>query len=576
MPAPRIDPVGDVIKTFQQAPRGSVITAEGGPLPLPPERREVMVGVELRTSECVVLVTPQAFGTAPLLDTRMLLRERGYKHVRVQRASIDVIEHIYEQHRPSKVRAALASGVPEDETDVERIISDIVQEAYEGGASDIHLETRQTHADVYFRINGTRKFIRNLTMQTAQNVANTLYTHADPGSKSGSWNPDIPKDGSIPWNVENRTKARTQSVQLRFSSGPMHPGGNFLIVIRVLSMEASAATLGSLGFEPDQQEMIRTFVGGSGGLVIICGPVNSGKSTTIQATLKEVKATRGDRISVQTVEDPVEYVIPGGCQMPVSSKKVEGRSLFNEAVKSKLRQDGDILMIGEIRDGETAGTVTELVLSGRKLLTTIHSYSGIGVFLRLREMGVPWDIMTTPGFLHGIVYQRLIPLLCQKCAVSLSEEPGGASRLKPAVLARVMSTCDLESHPVKVRGDGCDACNHTGLAGRTVVSEFVVPDRPLLQLLAENQFAKAEAYWHKAGVLSVSGLGVTALAHGIHKMRIGLVDPQDLENNVALLTGDSAMEDAKQAGLDAASSAQLAASERNGASVHPLVRRRGM
>lgn len=580
---PASEAPSEVIKTFEAVPKGKLVTGPGRRVPLADGRAEAMAGLDVTGGRCVLLVTPQSFGRAPCLDTRIALIKSGFRVVEIRRAAADVIAYCYASAEPLPSDVRQEAAAEEATTDVEATIGEIVQEAYDRGASDIHIVARMTHADVKFRITGELRFIRNLTKERALSLTRTLYTKAHTDSKTGSWQREIPKDSSIEWEVTKRggTLGEKVAVQLRFSSGPLHPGDCFFVVMRLLTMEASSATLNTLGFEPEQQEMLRVFIGGSAGLVIICGPVNSGKSTTIQATLKEVFEQRGDNISVQTVEDPPEYIIPGACQMPVASaKQLEGRDLFNEAVKSKLRQDGDVVMIGEIRDGVTAKTVTDLVLAGRKLLTTLHAYSGLGVFLRLREMGVPWDVLTTSGFLHGIIYQRLVPQLCPRCSVSLKD---AADRLKQSLLDRVMEVCDLEAHNVRVRGDGCAHCKSTGYTGRTVVAEFVVPDRPFLRLLGAGQMADAEAYWHSSKVLSLAGgLGVTALAHAIHKMRQGQIDPHDVERNVAMLTSEHTMQNARSAGAEAASSVLADAGEGIdvGGTITPMTpyrtRRRGM
>ena len=338
--------------------------------------------------------------------------------------------------------------------------------------------------------------------------------------------------------IEHRTSDGLH-MQLRFSSAPIFPSGNFHIVVRLLTMSATDRQLSDLGYTPGQLETLEAITSDLSGMVLLCGPTNSGKSTTLQALMKRIHSRMGESIKMISVEDPVEYVIPGACQIGVSRRRktlVDERtgSAFTTFLRGTLRQDPDVVMVGEIRDLDSAAVVKDLVLAGRKLLTTLHTYSATWAFVRLRELGVPMELLTMPGFVSGVVYQRLVPVLCPQCAVSLYGEHA-RQRLSPATLVRALSVCDTRKHPARVRGTGCPHCGHTGIAGRTLCAEFVIPDRHMLGLIAQQRLLEAEQYWMDRKHLDVDGLGVTALAHGIQKLRQGLVDPADLESNVGLI-----------------------------------------
>ena len=209
-------------------------------------------------------------------------------------------------------------------------------------------------------------------------------------------------------------------------------------------------------------------------------------------------------------------------------------SAFTTFLRGTLRQDPDVVMVGEIRDHDSATVVKDLVLAGRKILATLHTYSALWAYVRLREIGIPWEILTMPGFIAGIVYQRLVPTLCPHCSMPLVE---GLERVPKETLYRIQQVSDLSKDKVRVRGDGCEHCHHTGIAGRTVCAELVLPDRALLRFLSASDFLGAEKYWREAGVGAING-GVSSLAHGIHKMREGLISPLDVEDQIGLLTSD--------------------------------------
>lgn len=215
--------------------------------------------------------------------------------------------------------------------------------------------------------------------------------------------------------------------------------------------------------------------------------------------MRTVFSRRGSSIKVITVEDPVEYVIPGACQIGVSKKRGASNAdaaPFATFLKGTLRQDPDVVMVGEIRDSDSASVVKDLVLAGRKLLTTLHAYSALWAFLELKEIGVPRSLLTMPGFISGIVYQRLVPVLCQHCSLPITS-PDAKGRIPADVFNRT-HVADLGAHNVRVRGDGCDHCKHTGISGRTLVAEFVVPDQKLLKLIADEDNIAAYEYWKEA------------------------------------------------------------------------------
>lgn len=534
----------DVLHHASSIPDGVVVSAAGGAIELSEDRRFDFALIHATNNFVNVLVSPEAYGKASMFDVRQRVHKAGYQSV-VLCASRDIIKIAYERLKPSIIEI-------ESSTDIERLISRIVEEAYRRRTSDIHIETRGEHADILFRVNGIRVFHANLSRETAQAIGSVLYSvYADAGSKEVTWNSQDVADGAIEWTLQNG-----KHLQLRFSSSPIYPAGNFHIVIRVLSMESTILQMGQLGYSTTQLDMLDLMSSGSQGIVLICGPTNSGKSTTLQSVIGRVFERRGKEIKILTVEDPVEYVIPGACQIQVARRRNAAgvaTTDFNKYLRGALRQDPDVVLVGEIRDVDSVMVTRDLILAGRKVFATIHTNSALWAFMRLREIGLPWEILTMPGFIAGIVYQRLLPQLCEHCAVPADEALGG---VPDDLMHRLQYVVDFSVDKIRFRGKGCEHCGGTGVSGRTSVAEMVLPDRTLLRLLAAEQFLDAEHYW-KNGSSSARGAKrapVTVIENAIEKMKLGLVSPADIENQIGVLTTDFNQDDILGGGPDAAMS----------------------
>ena len=243
----------------------------------------------------------------------------------------------------------------------------------------------------------------------------------------------------------------------------------------------------------------------------------------------------------------MEYLIPGACQMgvPEARRDLMSRqngSIFTTFVAATLRQDPDVVMVGEVNDLDSADNIKQLVLSGRKTLSTLHVSDAMGVFTRLRELGVPSSVLLMKGFISGVVFQRLVPLLCPHCSVPVM----GAlhlGELRPDTLERLRACAGEMLAGVRLRGPGCEACDHLSIVGRTVCAEVLVPDDVFLEHLANDRMRPARAHWRRQSRCAIEGLGCTALSHAIAKMRVGLIDPRDIERWMGPLVLEDALDD---------------------------------
>jgi len=511
-----------LISSLAQVPAGA-LRVDGWPAEWQ-GRFAVLVDAASRTAS--VLTAPDALGSAAMFEMRQRLHAADVKHVHFVPATEEIIKLLHERQQSAQ---RLNPGDDEN-TSTEKLAQHLVDAAIAQGASDIHIETRSDHAALYFRIHGQRVLYSHISFESARALGVVLYSvQADATSKDVTWDPQQVMDGSI----EHRT-ADGRPVQLRFSSAPIFPSGNFHIVIRILVLESSKIGLPELGYTEAQLHALTAMTSDLSGLVLLCGPTNSGKSTTMQALMARIHAERGEAIKMITVEDPVEYVIDGACQIGVARKRrtsMDERTgnAFTTFLRGTLRQDPDVVMVGEIRDIDSAAVVKDLVLAGRKLITTLHTYSALWAFVRLRELGVPMELLTMPGFVSGIVYQRLVPVLDAQTAVPFDQ---AAHTLPLGLAERVRAVCRGDTSGVRLRSVGAPG---GGIAARTVCAEFVVPDRQLLAHIAAQDFLGAERYWHAQRHLTVDAYGVGVLAHAIHKMRQGLLDPRDVESNIGRL-----------------------------------------
>ena len=350
-----------------------------------------------------------------------------------------------------------------------RLGSRLLKTAFELNASDIHIEPGETDVRVRYRVDGV--LVQSETLPKAVQMALTTRFKILAGLNIAELR--MPQDGRM------KVVDRGAATDLRVAALPTANGE--ALVMRILRQSRRVGTLGSLGFSTEAEEVLKAMIGRPNGIVLVSGPTGSGKTTTLYTALSLLNGS--DR-KIITVEDPVEYRIAGVSQ--VQTHAAIGLD-FAAALRSILRQDPDIVMIGEIRDQETARIAVQAALTGHLVLSTIHTNSAAATVTRLVEMGVePYLIAAT---LNGVVAQRLVRLVCQVCA---EDEPGHAGH-----------------RDVALRAHGCPQCNGTGYRGRTVVGEVMPLDATLRDLIADKATASViEAAAIRAGM---STLGVSAL-----------------------------------------------------------------
>jgi general secretion pathway protein E len=361
--------------------------------------------------------------------------------------------------------------------------------AYEQRASDIHLEPRAENAVVRFRIDGILHDIETLPYSVHGAVASRIKVMAGMNIAERR----RPQDGRI------KTQRADREVELRVSSLATAFGEK--IVVRVFDPSVLLADVQELGFAPDERERYERWITSPNGLILVTGPTGSGKTTTLYSTLRYLS---GPELNVTTVEDPIELVDPRFCQVQVQPQI---NVTFASALRSILRQDPDVIMVGEIRDAETAQMAVQAALTGHLVFSTVHTRNAAGAVTRLGELGVERFLLAS--VLRGVVAQRLIRRVCARCAVdgTLSPDQIGALGLKVPVERR---------DSLRVRwGEGCPECRQTGLFGRTAVFEMLDVGRRVRGVITEGRGANEVAHAARIeGMVSLREAAVRRLAEG--------------------------------------------------------------
>jgi len=371
-----------------------------------------------------------------------------------------------EGQRDGKTAAVLSfASVSQAASPAVRLLNSTLYDALKVGASDIHLETTPGGLAVKYRVDGVLDLATSVNgVEAAEHIISRLKVLSELDISERR----VPQDGSF------RVETGGREIDLRVSIMPSIHGED--AVIRVLDKRAmieayGALTLDALGFDAGSLTLLRQLVEEAYGMLLVTGPTGSGKTTTLYAALTEI---HNGRDKIITIEDPVEYQLAGILQIPVNEKK--GLS-FAKGLRSILRHDPDKIMVGEIRDRETAEIAVQSALTGHLVLTTVHANNVFDVFGRFSHMGI--DPYAFVSALNGIWAQRLVRTNCPHCSV-----PGAAS---DADLARLgLARSDIAEFNL-VQGVGCGDCRGTGYKGRRSIAEVLILNDELREMIVEKR-----------------------------------------------------------------------------------------
>jgi general secretion pathway protein E len=355
----------------------------------------------------------------------------------------------------------------QDDAPIIRLINALLTEAINEDASDIHIEPFEKRLSVRFRVDGTLREVLSPPIKVAPLLASRIKVMA----KLDISEKRLPQDGRIALRVANHP------VDVRVSTLPSGHGER--VVMRLLDKKIGRLNLKSLGMAPQPLVLLNELIHKPHGIILVTGPTGSGKTTTLYAALTRLnKAER----NILTVEDPIEYDLDGVGQTQVNTKI---NMSFARGLRAILRQDPDVVMVGEIRDLETAQIAVQASLTGHLVLSTLHTNSGIGAITRLRDMGVESFLLSSS--LLAVVGQRLVRVLCPHCkeAYTASEDQ-----------CRVMDV-DSQDPPTLFKAEGCKLCQQRGYTGRTGIYEVIAVDDTLQSMIHDNaaeQVLRAHAH----------------------------------------------------------------------------------
>jgi len=359
---------------------------------------------------------------------------------------------------------AMGLGEPEDlletqdDAPIIRLINALLTEALKEGASDIHIEPYELNTIVRFRVDGILREVLQPPRAAAPLLVSRIkvMAHLDIAEKR------LPQDGRISLRINNR------AVDVRVSTLPSNHGER--VVLRLLDKQAGRMDLEKLGMATQAALNLNKLIHKPHGIILVTGPTGSGKTTTLYAALTKLNnRTR----NIVTVEDPIEYNLEGVGQTQVNPKV---DMTFARGLRAILRQDPDVVMIGEIRDLETGQIAVQASLTGHMVLSTLHTNTAIGAITRLRDMGIEPFLLASS--LVGILAQRLVRKLCPHCREEMIANEKDCELLG-------MDT--REEHIIyRAKQDGCDHCLNMGYLGRTGIYEFIEIDEKLRSLIHDG------------------------------------------------------------------------------------------
>lgn len=345
----------------------------------------------------------------------------------------------------------------EDDAPIIRLINALLTEAIKENASDIHVESFESQLSVRFRVDGVLREV----LRPPRNMASLIVSRIKVMARLDIAEKRLPQDGRISLRVAGR------AIDVRVSTLPAGHGER--VVLRLLDKQAGRLDLEHLGMESAILKDIDAIIHKPHGIILVTGPTGSGKTTTLYAALARLNAKERN---ILTVEDPIEYFIDGIGQTQVNTKV---DMTFARGLRAILRQDPDVVMVGEIRDLETAQISVQASLTGHMVFSTLHTNTAVGAITRLRDMGVEPFLLSSS--LVAVLAQRLVRLLCPHCKEAHEADAGQCERLGLSP--------DIQP-PTLYNPKGCGECNHTGYAGRTGIYELVVLDEGLRTLIHDG------------------------------------------------------------------------------------------
>lgn len=464
----------------------------------PPEKNNVLrLSEDFSKAEHVIFYndTGKIIGFASDNPTQELVEKLKQKFpdkdIRIAYALPEQINQIYTYYQKS-LATRFNNIISQKERVAPEIIDEIILDALTLRASDIHFEPQVSEIIVRFRVDGVLQEAGRISKALYENILNRIkvLAHLRIDEHFSA------QDGALRYETNNRV------IDMRVSVAPVLDGEK--IVIRILAQYISSYSLKDLGLSENDQKILTASSKKPFGMIIVSGPTGSGKTTTLYALLKNIN--RPD-INIMTIEDPIEYRIIGANQIQVNQQT---NLTFAKGLRSIVRQDPDVILVGEIRDTETAEISVNAALTGHLLFSTFHANDAATVIPRMLDMKIePFLLSST---LETIIAQRLVRKICEKCRYSLTITQGQINKYWPKASQFFPKNEKLNLYA----GKGCQTCNGTGFKGRSAIFEIINVNHEMKELILKN--ATSGQIWqlaNKNGSTSMFDDGINKVKNGI-------------------------------------------------------------
>lgn len=518
-------------------PPGRLIIKDEEGLEVPDKYKNELLIWDISTQDkkmVWVLAVESSFGTQQYMQLVKNCMHAGYKVVKKCQIEYNLLISLYDRKR--FLDNQKASG---DDSQAVALFETILTYALGERASDIHIEVRPTGGNIRMRIKSELvpyRAEKRMSFDESNNLCSVIY-NVLASTKDVSFDPRDCQQAAVPRAIGD------QEIKLRYQSVPAYPDG-YDIILRVLPIGRSEefTPLQELGYEEQQVEELISICSRSVGSLIIAGVTGSGKSTTLKNLLMYINANTGYRRKVYSIEDPPEYNIPRITQIPVVVGKdfdAQKMSPFEKPIKACMRGDPDIIMIGEVRDKITGDLTKKAVQSGHQVLTTVHATSALGILERFQDFGLSSRVLGSPDFLNGLLYQRLVKMVCPHCSHDFNALMKGQLDFRPNsaqvnMYRRISKIVNPLDFPLKLRNNsGCKYCKESGVVGLSVCAEVITLNLEIIEDISNDKTIELRKKWRglsdnnpASSIMS----GKSCMEHGFKKVLHGKTCPFDLED----------------------------------------------
>jgi type II secretory ATPase GspE/PulE/Tfp pilus assembly ATPase PilB-like protein len=449
-------------------------------------------------------------------------RRLGLRLTEVKELKTNLIEQVYAGVEPKKASVNWKSL----DLDRQKSLARIISEASQLGASDVHIRVLESHTEVKVRVNGRMRELGNEPASDGQEMIRAAFAVSTGQGASGTdstfqQGAMFQKSGLLPDNVE----------MLRLQYTPTSDQRGALVMRLKYVGKNTDTDVDSLGYSQQQSIDLKNMRLKTNGMYIFAGKVSSGKTTTLQRCLNAMYLDKKKEISIYAAEDPKELELLGAIQAQITAGQ-SANDAFKMAMKAALRSDPNVIVLGEIRSEELTSMAVEAAKTGHALWSTVHAGSALGILNRLINLGADREDLKDPRTVGGLIYQRLIGVLCQNCKITLPTAVK-SDQVEEDLALRLVKLTAQNPHEIFCRGPGCSSC-FMGLSGRTVVAETIRPDARLLETYMDSSRIEAERYWIKPKEEGGLG-GAPVMHHALVKVGAGIVDINEVQEEVDLL-----------------------------------------